>query len=154
MNLVVDYNPLKQSSSRLRSQRKYQKHEWNCNFAEKENPLINNSSSQHFLPDKHLDKEFLRASVSKCACLNKLLLKALEYKWPFPHWVILSACRAGWDGGGSSSRDEKASWPPHKGLPVRGAMRLIIRHQTPQNSSVVFFFFCNQEEWANLVQLF
>lgn len=118
----------------------------------KENPLINNPSSRRFPPHTNIyTKSFPRASVCMPACLNKSLLKAREYKWPFPHWVILSARRVGWDGGGSS-RDEKASWPPHKGLPVRGAMRLIIGHQTPRNSSVLslfFFFFCNQKnEWT------
>ena len=68
----------------------------NHNFAPRENPLVNNSSSQHFLPHKHLCREFLHVSVCLCAHLNKLLLKALESRWPFPYWVILLDCRAGW----------------------------------------------------------
>lgn len=123
----------------------------------KENLESKSFNKQFLLPTfSPLQTFILRVAACICvcvylrACLNKLLLKALEYKWPFPHWVILSACRVGWDGGGSS-RDEKASWPPHKGLPVRGAMGLIIRHQTPRNSSVVFFFFAQSEEFCPVV---
>lgn len=74
----------------------------------RENPVINNSSTTHFLPYKHLYKECMCASVYMCMLKQVILKKGTGRQVTFSHWVRLSASQVGWDVRGSTQMKRPA----------------------------------------------